>query len=382
MIGFYTNLVYSFLKMNGAGLTGIFGEYHTSYIKTAGTEFANQADNVIVVGDAQILGQRMGTHAVHNHRTAFYNRNTVYANLGFDTFTGKEYMPKTAHTPSRWCKDYVLTDQILQAMDLTENQSDFVFTVTVQCHGVYPTDPYKNAKILVESCPENVDANALTYFVNQIHETDQFVADLITALEERGEPAVVVFYSDHLPALGLEKSQMERNSLYRTDYVIWDNIGLKKTENQDLYAYQLSAEVFSRLGISDGVVFRYHQANKNDESYLTDLETVSYDLLYGKQYLYGGDCPEATDLRLGTADVKITSILGSPESLIVLGENFNTYFYVTLDGDVLDTSYVSPHMLVVNEEGLQDVAVDQLSICVIDSKHTHLSDFDDILLDQ
>ena len=29
-------------------------------------------------------------HAIHNHRGAFYNRNTVFKNLGFDTFTSLE----------------------------------------------------------------------------------------------------------------------------------------------------------------------------------------------------------------------------------------------------------------------------------------------------
>lgn len=339
-----------------------------------------RAKQIPIESTASILSDLgYGTHAVHNHRTAFYNRNTVYANLGFDTFTGVEYMPKTERTPNKWCKDSVLTSQILEAMDLTEDQSDFVFTVTVQCHGVYPTTPMEDPKILVESCPDNVDENALTYYVNQIHDTDQFVSDLISALEARGEKAVVVFYSDHLPALGLEKNQMDRNSLYRTDYVVWDNIGLEKND-EDLYAYQLSAEVLSRLGVSDGVVFRYHQANKNDETYLTDLKTISYDLLYGKQYLYHDDVPQATEIQLGTAEVRITSVLASSESLIVLGDNFNSYFTVTLDGDTLDTTYVSPHMLIVEEKDLQDVTAEDLSICVIDSKHNYLSNFDDILL--
>lgn len=41
------------------------------------------------------------THAIHNHRAAFYNRNSVYANLGFDDFTAIEYMPKAGRDPPR-----------------------------------------------------------------------------------------------------------------------------------------------------------------------------------------------------------------------------------------------------------------------------------------
>ena len=39
------------------------------------------------------------SHAIHNHRGAFYNRNTVFANLGFDTFTCLEYMKNVSKTP-------------------------------------------------------------------------------------------------------------------------------------------------------------------------------------------------------------------------------------------------------------------------------------------
>ena len=39
------------------------------------------------------------THAIHNHRGAFYYRNKVFANMGFDTFTCLEYMNNVVKTP-------------------------------------------------------------------------------------------------------------------------------------------------------------------------------------------------------------------------------------------------------------------------------------------
>ena len=55
---------------------------------------------------------------------------------------------------------------------------------------------------------------------------DQFVGDLIKAVEERNEPSVVVFYGDHLPTMGLTAEDLKSRYLYNTNYVIWDNIGL------------------------------------------------------------------------------------------------------------------------------------------------------------
>ena len=60
------------------------------------------------------------SHAIHNHRGAFYGRNKVFSNMGFDTFTSLEYMNNVMKTPKNWAKDALLTEQIVDALDSTE----------------------------------------------------------------------------------------------------------------------------------------------------------------------------------------------------------------------------------------------------------------------
>ena len=60
------------------------------------------------------------SHAIHNHRGAFYGRNKVFSNMGFDTFTSLEYMNNVMKTPRNWAKDGVLTEQILDALGSSE----------------------------------------------------------------------------------------------------------------------------------------------------------------------------------------------------------------------------------------------------------------------
>ena len=48
-------------------------------------------------------------HAIHNHIATFYERNQVYAMLGFDTFTSLEYMTNYTTNSLGWCRDKVLT---------------------------------------------------------------------------------------------------------------------------------------------------------------------------------------------------------------------------------------------------------------------------------
>lgn len=315
------------------------------------------------------------THAIHNHRATFYNRNEVYANLGFDDFTSLEYMPKTSMTPKNWAKDTILTSQILKALDITEDQSDFVFTVSVQGHGKYPTNQVlENPSITVIDCPDENYHYAFEYYVNQIHEMDMFVANLVDSLSKREEKTVLVLYGDHLPALNLEASDMLSSTLYRTEYIIWDNFGLPK-EDQDLFAYQLSSVVMERLGVTNGILNAYHQTFRGESSYQSGLQTLQYDMLYGQRYAWGGASPyEPTDLQMGVAPIEVNSIVETEESWLIIGENFSPYCEVrNMEGDLLETSYISSHVLRVLEDPQTDNP-DELTISVVDKHREILSD--------
>ena len=316
-----------------------------------------------------------GTHAIHNHRATFYSRNVVYANLGFDDFTSLEYMPKTEVTPQNWAKDSVLTGQIIKALDETPDQPDLVFTVSVQGHGKYPTEQVlEHPDITVEACPDEEYHYAVEYYVNQIHEMDRFLANLTAALNRREEKTVLVLYGDHLPSLGLKSKDMESGTLYRTEYVIWDNFGLEKQDG-NLAAYQLSSVVLERLGITTGFMNRFHQTCREQTDYRSELKLLQYDVLYGRQYLYQ-DQPsyQPMEMRMGVAPITMSSISQTGDIWYIAGENFSPYCRVTTsDGDLLKTTYLSPWLLEVEEDpGTTDV--EDLFISVVDKHHEILSD--------
>ena len=115
-------------------------------------------------------------------------------------------------------------------------------------------------------------------------------------------------YGDHLPTMGLTVEDVENKYLFQTEYVMWDNFGLKK-KKENLAAYQMAAEVMDRVGIHEGNIFKYHQARRNTKNYQVDLETLQYDLLYGKQYTYDGENPfERTKMHMGIYDTTLESI--------------------------------------------------------------------------
>ena len=328
------------------------GEYpYKTYSKKHPTESAATA----------LASLGYGTHALHDNTGNFYSRANVFNNMGFDTFTSKEFMNVLQTTENGWAKDEILTHHIMEAMDTTK-QEDFVFTVSVQGHGNYPeTQVIENPKIKVEGIEDEALKNKWEYYVNQVYEMDQFVGDLIKAVEDRGEPAVVVFYGDHLPTMGLKAEDLKSRYLYNTNYVIWDNIGLQK-HDKNIPAYQLMSEVLNRLDIHSGTVFNYHQQRKGTKNYLSDLELLQYDILYGKQYVYNGKAPITEGhMVMGIRNVSLSSIVPQLNSGYSLyGENFTKYSRVYVNGEKQKSSFLNNTRINLSETELKDGDVIQV----------------------
>ncbi|MBQ8808487.1 MAG: sulfatase-like hydrolase/transferase, partial [Clostridia bacterium] len=258
------------------------------------------------------------THAIHNHTGNFYDRDKVYPNMGFDSFQSKEYMYDFETTPYGWCKDSVLTEEIIKALkyeelskeDDTQDDSDlneenlakeevaanedeevlkatseqniaegenlealpqtqtaeekpkFVWAVSVQGHGAYPTEPIVGTDNVIQITKSKgfneQELCSIQYYVNQVWEMDMFLGSLITALENRERPTLLVAYGDHLPSIGIEAKDVDTNDAFLTEYVTWNNfektIDDYKNEKvvKDLRTYELSGEIMRSLGFNNG----------------------------------------------------------------------------------------------------------------------------------
>lgn len=275
-----------------------------------------------------------GAHALHNNGGNFYSRADVFNNMGFDSYTSKEFMNVLQYTEEGWATDAILTEHILNALNATEQQ-DFVFGISVEGHGAYD-HKLENPLIQVSGIEDEALHTRWEYFVNHLHATDQFLADLIQQLEQRGEPTVLVLYGDHLPTMDLKAEDLKSRYLFNTNYVIWDNIGLEK-KDRNLPTYQLMAEVFEQLGLRAGTTFNYHQERRQTKEYLLDLEILQYDMLYGKRYIYGGieNAPQVDGtFQMGIKDVALTGIEAREDgTYAIYGENMTANSYIYVNGD-------------------------------------------------
>jgi hypothetical protein len=303
--------------------------------------------------------KRLGyaTTGFHNNDATFYERYIDYSNLGFDNFSGMEHMWGLNYTPRGWAKDDVLDDLMVERLKQTSGR-DYITTITVQCHGRYPKkhmdtltdlDCYFTGQYAGDSAKQA----AWEYYINMCKECDNMIESLVNRLEKFDEPTVLFMYGDHLPSLDLQDSDLDGITLYQTEWVMWDNFGLK-SEKKDLTAYQASTYIFNRLGLKGGLMQSFHNKYMDSEDYLDKLEMLEYDTLYGEDYAFDGVNPfPQTKMTMGIRDIVVKNYKVQGDRVWIYGENFNEFSEVLIDGKSVDTEYMGTSGLVISLEDFQ-----------------------------
>ena len=323
--------------------------------------------------------------ALHNNTGTFFSRNEDYANLGYDRFDPLEYMLYPTYNRVGWCHDSVLTGEILRVMESSE-QRDLIFAISVESHGKYAdTYEYADGDIEILSLPEDAYLAPFQNYVNILPAVDAFVGDLLEAFSNYDEPVLVVFYGDHLPALGLTAEMLTTGDLYASRYVVWNNYGAD-FEAVDMQAYRLSAELLRQLGISDGVLTKFHQSypiDEEGEEYIEKLKTLEYDLLYGEHDAYGDRGPYLpTELQLGVDPITIDDVQLEYGRLLVTGHNFTEYSAVVCGENVLDTVFIdSEHLAVRVTESVREILGESICVAQINPDGKELGRTDEFSFD-
>ena len=292
------------------------------------------------------------THTMHNNTGTFYSRHKVYPNLGFDTFTPIEHMYDVEYNSLGWAKDKLLKEEIIKTLEST-SEKDFVFTVAVQPHGAYPTEPTPDEKSVTVSISgsENDELiNMYSYYVNQIKETDLLIKELTEFFSTYDEKTVIVFYGDHLPDLKLSESDLTRGDMYSTEYIIWSNYDMYDSISDapdTLEAFQLTSYVFGLVGIDQGVMNGVHRYMSENENYRDIMSLMEYDALYGEKYCFKDNPPKASSMSFGVTPIAINNVSISGNLLKITGMGFNEYSVVYINGKRYDTVFESESSLKV-----------------------------------
>jgi len=276
-----------------------------------------------ILSIASILkGQGYYTAAVHSYLGWFWNRNSVYQKMGFDTFISSEAMKKAKH------KGYYISDSEVsrQIIDQLENKKQpiFLYAITMQNHGPYDQKRYNTNEIKVNGDISDKSKSILETYVQGLKDADNSLKILVDYVNTFKEPTIIVFFGDHLPLLGddysvykdtgylsSEKSQEwaleDYKKMRSVPVVIWSNFKQNKKEINNMSDSFLGLYVLKMAGAELPPYFRYvdyvysilpgflkelkidsqgnlHPGDDKDYKKLMDKYwLIEYDKLFGKK---------------------------------------------------------------------------------------------------
>lgn len=313
------------------------------------------------------------TTAIHTYHNWFYQRATVYKNLGFDKFISLEFTENPIHDVD-FLHDKTITNEILKKIN-DGDKPKFIFAVTMHNHGPY-SETLKKQYASVEVGLDNQKngfseeaENILEVYSDNLVEIDMELQRLVSELEKSNRKSILVFFGDHLPLLGNDykvyresKYFQENNTyqeylkMYSTPYVIWDNFsGI--TNNQDVGASLLPSMILNRAEISGNSLTNYLYDKFKEGKFsriirqdffdnevinnktLKEIKLLQYDLLFGKMFSINNkkELQPSNSYRLGYKDPEIMDVqmktINGRELLVVTGENFTENCFVYLNGE-------------------------------------------------
>lgn len=322
-----------------------------------------------------LKGQGYNTTAIHSYHNWFYQRNTVYKNIGFDRFISLEFVPEPV-VDFLYYRDREMNDLIIDQLTNAQ-EPNFIFGVTMQNHGPFKADmkkPYSTIEVEHKDGSFTPEAkNILEFFSDNMVQVDLELIRLIEKLDELDEKVMVVYYGDHLPLLGLnyqvykEAGYFEKETdfeaykkIYSTPLLMWDNFS-SEHKKVDLSASYLSAYVLNRAGLQGtpltnmlntaladgrGMLPRadYVPNFWFDTTLLQDYEALQYDYLFGGgKYDTSAKVDGNKEFRLGYNDPLITRVIAKEANgaidLVVEGNFFTKSAKIFIDGNRVDTVY-------------------------------------------
>lgn len=260
--------------------------------------------------------------AVHSYLGWFWNRNTVYKYMGFDTFISSECMRK-AKRKGGYIADSEVTKEIINQIKGSK-QPAFIYAVTMQNHGPYHLKRYDLTEIKVKGEISEKSKNILETYAQGLKDADVALKTLIDSVYDSGEPTMIVFFGDHLPSLGDDYSvytetgfiSSSKHSEWTLDeykkmrsvpIVIWSNFKQEKQTIKNMSDSFLGVYVLKMAGKGIPSYFRYvdkvynilpgflkelkidskgelHPGDDKDYKKLTDeYWLIEYDRLFGKK---------------------------------------------------------------------------------------------------
>lgn len=200
------------------------------------------------------------TLAIHDNNRSFWNRASALQRLGFDRFIAINDFPKDVPHDGHYVADSALTDEILKQLR-DSGPPQLIFAISMEAHGPYDGNPgpinvAERDAIPVPAGVTGVGKTMLQTYLYHLRHADAQLGRLADALARRARPTLLMFYGDHLPALGqafeINGFKDGRDQLEQTgSWLIVDPAHPNDAPPQALAAWALPGQLLERAGIRD-----------------------------------------------------------------------------------------------------------------------------------
>ena len=266
------------------------------------------------------------TTAIHPYPKWFWNREEVYKHLGFEKFIDIDGFSDPLYK-GPFVSDEQVTNTIIEQTEQSKKPV-FAYAITMQNHTGYNEDKYPEYTVETQT-PPSVDPVfnlLLRSYTQGISDADAAFKQLLDYYETSDEPTLVVFFGDHLPAIGHDYKFFKQADFvargpgegnwdledYRkmrtTPLAIWNNYDAEVPEIDTVSTSFLGPAVLDLAGIQKPLYYSilenfqeqmpgYTRDLKIDangkllkvtpdsvENLRRDYQLIQYDLLFGDQY--------------------------------------------------------------------------------------------------
>ena len=259
------------------------------------------------------------TSAIHSFGRTFFKRDDVYKVLGFDKFNAEDTM-ENVDIDGDYISDLAMSKEIIAELE-EQKQPTFIHAVTMQNHFPFTEGRFGENLIEISGLENEESKGELETYTEGLRRSDEALQYLIEQLDNLDRPTLLVFFGDHLPSLGTnksfykengyitnEKTPSERLAMAQTPLLMYanfdmpnDNLGLVSPIhfsnlifdyaglNKSLF-YQFLSELYKEIPVlrdelkvdKNGEVI--NDLTKKQNEMLEQYKMLQYDLLVGNQY--------------------------------------------------------------------------------------------------
>jgi len=265
------------------------------------------------------------TIAVHAVEDSYFNDREVQPRLGFDTFlnaTRWKHVEKIQH----YITDASTSREVIRIADAAakEGKPFFISVNSMEVHWPYPADRYYNRTELANLQAPRLDPKlrgTLETYISGLRRADKALKMLVDHFAESEDPTMIVFYGDHLPAIGEDYILYRKTGIWNEDddnrlplhtvpAVFWSNCGitLDPKDRQPISMPYLSPIILRTMSRPMPPFFRFLELCRKqypvfsvsgcidargrhvpiDDVLKTDLANdyrlLQYDRVFGEQY--------------------------------------------------------------------------------------------------